>query len=58
MPIVNEIEKSNLIYNFTFPFNHSDDKDHEYIGMTTITLKKVEFSQIQWRYKTTLARLP
>ena len=37
---VNEIEKSNLIYKFTCPFTHSDHKDHQYIGMTTTTLKR------------------
>ena len=37
---MNEIEKSNLIYKFTCPFTHSDHKDHQYIGMTTTTLKR------------------
>ena len=40
MPTEKDLDKSNIIYQFTCPFQHKNNTDHQYIGMTTTSLNK------------------
>ena len=40
MPTEKDLDKSNIIYQFTCPFQHNNNTDHQYIGMTTTSLNK------------------